>query len=119
MSKSNKTTVDMVNEAIDKADLSVSETEEQSSGDQDAAKLKDVADKLSKDVEKYVSDGVEKFQKIAGEYSDKLNKAAAAASDQAKKAYEEGQSYVRSNPTSTILGAFALGVLLGALIRRN
>ena len=32
--------------------------------------------------------------------------------EQAKRAYEESQDYVRSNPTTTILGAFALGVLL-------
>jgi ElaB/YqjD/DUF883 family membrane-anchored ribosome-binding protein len=119
MTKSNKTTVDMVNDAIDKADLTAGAPAESVSISDEAAKLKSVAEKLTKDVEQYVSEGVEKFQVIAGEYSEKLNKAASTASDQAKKALEEGQSYVRANPTSTILGAFAIGVLLGALIRRN
>ena len=109
----------MVNDAIDKADLTAETTAEGGVLSDEAAKLKGVADKLSQDIEQYVSDGVEKFQEVAGEYSDKLNKAASAASDQAKKAYEEGQTYVRANPTTTVLGAFALGVLLGVLIRRN
>ncbi len=118
MAKSAKTTVDMVNDEIDKADLS-SEEQESKTLAAETEKLKSVAEKLTKDVEKYVSDGVERFQEVAGEYSEKLNKVASTASDQAKKAYEEGQSFVRSNPTTTILGAFAIGVVLGALIRRN
>ena len=85
MTKSNKTTVEMVNDAIDKADLTPEESAESRSVADEAAKPKSVADKLTKDVEQYVNDGVEKFQVIAGEYSEKLNKAASTASDQAKK----------------------------------
>lgn len=119
MAKNTKTTVEMVNDAIDQANLGAIEEKEQAAKEDEAAHLKEFADKLSKDVERYVSEGIETFQKVARDYGERLSKSANVATEQAKRAYEESQDYVRSNPTTTILGAFALGVLLGALIRRN
>jgi ElaB/YqjD/DUF883 family membrane-anchored ribosome-binding protein len=119
MTKNTKTTVEMVNEAIDQADLDTVAREEAARLGEEAARLKEFTDKLAKDVERRVGEGIETFQRIAREAGDRLSTSAAVAGDQAKKAYEESQSYVRANPTTTILGAFALGVLLGAIIRRK
>lgn len=115
-SSSSKSTVDLVNEAIDNAEMSdtVQETAAEMSD-----KIQAYTEKLSSEVERYVSEGIDAFQKIANEYSEKLSRSAAQASEQAKKAYDEGQTYVRANPTPTILGAFAIGILLGAIIRRG
>lgn len=112
-----KSTVDLVNEAIDSAPMTSNELKE--SADELSAQMQAYTDRLSAEVERYVSEGIETFQKAASVYSEKLSENAAQAADQARKALGEGKAYVRDYPTPTVLGAFAIGVLLGALIRRS
>ena len=113
-----KTTVDMVNEAIDQADMSAPEPAPAPT-DELTNKMQAYSEKLSADVERYVSEGIETIQKIATEYSTKVSESATQASEQARRALDEGKAYVREYPATTVLGAFAVGVLLGALIRRR
>ncbi len=119
MTKNAKTTVEMVNEAIDQADLEAVAKEEAARLGEEAAQLKEFTEKLTRDVERRVGEGIETFQRIAREAGDRLSASAASASEQAKKVYEESQTFVKANPTTTILGAFVVGILLGAIIRRK
>jgi ElaB/YqjD/DUF883 family membrane-anchored ribosome-binding protein len=75
--------------------------------------------RLATEIEKLVSDGVQTVQTVASEYADKLGDSAAQAQEQARRAYEGGQEYVKENPVPSVLGAFAVGVLLGVLLRRH
>lgn len=113
-----KTTVDMVNEAIDQADMNPPETADETA-DELSQRVQAYSEKLSADVERYVSEGIETIQQIATEYSTKVSESAAQAGEQARRALDEGKAYVREYPAPTVLGAFAVGVLLGALIRRS
>ncbi|HEX9660458.1 MAG TPA: hypothetical protein VGA18_09155 [Rhodothermales bacterium] len=75
--------------------------------------------RLATEIEKLVSDGVHTVQTVASEYAEKLGETAAHAQKHAKRAYEGGQEYVKENPVPSVLGAFAIGLLLGILLRRN
>ena len=74
--------------------------------------------RLATEIEKLVSDGVQTVQTVASEYAEKLGEGAAQAQVQAKQAYESGQEYVKENPVPSVFGAFAVGLLIGILIRR-
>jgi len=75
--------------------------------------------RLATEIEKLVSDGVHTVQTVASEYAEKLGETAVHAQKHAKKAYEGGQEYVKENPVPSVLGAFAIGLLLGILLRRS
>ncbi|HUF10665.1 MAG TPA: hypothetical protein VMO47_15195 [Rhodothermales bacterium] len=75
--------------------------------------------RLATEIEKLVSDGVHTVQSVASDYAEKLGESAAYAQKHAKKAYEGSQEYVKENPVPSVLGAFAIGILLGILLRRN
>ena len=75
--------------------------------------------RLASEIEKLVTDGVHTVQTVASEYAEKLGETASHAQKHAKRAYEGGQEYVKENPVPSVLGAFAVGILLGILLRRN
>jgi len=75
--------------------------------------------RLATEIEKLVSDGVHTVQTVASEYAEKLGETAVHAQEHARKAYDSGQEYVKENPVPSVLGAFAVGFLLGILLRRN
>lgn len=75
--------------------------------------------RLATEIDKLVADGVQTVQTVASEYAEKLGESAAQAQEQARKAYDGGQAYVKENPVPSVLGAFAIGMLLGVLIRRH
>lgn len=75
--------------------------------------------RLATEVDKLVAQGVKTVQSAASEYATKLSENAEVATEQAKKAYSEGQEYVKENPVPSVLGAFAVGLLLGVLLRRS
>jgi len=60
-----------------------------------------------------------KFEEVSAEYYDKLHDAAEQLSEYATELYESGKGYVKTNPTTTILGAFGVGVLIGLLIGKK
>ena len=82
-------------------------------------KVQAATDKLSREVEKFVHQGIDTVQRLGREYVDKMNTQASHAGEHAKKAYSESEAYVRDNPVPSVLGAFAIGVLLGVLLRRD
>jgi len=75
--------------------------------------------RLATEIDKLVSEGVKTVQSAASQYAEKLGENAVVASEHAKKAYSESQDYVKENPVPSVLGAFAVGLLLGALLRRS
>ena len=75
--------------------------------------------RLATEIDKLVSDGVQTVQTVASEYAEKLGESAVVAQEQARKAYDGGQAYVKENPVPSVLGAFAFGMLLGVLLRRH
>jgi ElaB/YqjD/DUF883 family membrane-anchored ribosome-binding protein len=81
-------------------------------------RVQEATKKLVAEVEKLVASGIDTVQSVATEYAGRLNEGAAHASEHAKKALKEGETYVRDYPVPSVLGAFALGILLGALLRR-
>ena len=60
-----------------------------------------------------------KLEEISTEYYNKLHDAAEQLSGYATELYDAGKGYVKTYPTSTILGAFGVGVLIGLLIGRK
>jgi ElaB/YqjD/DUF883 family membrane-anchored ribosome-binding protein len=56
-------------------------------------------------------DGKQRFSQFADE---KMN----VTKDRARHYYEEGEQYIRENPTKAILTALGVGFVLGALFRR-
>jgi len=64
-------------------------------------------------------DPIEQLQAVASESFEKLAEAAAQLADQARDVYATSEDFVRRNPGSYVLGAFALGCLLGALLGRD
>jgi ElaB/YqjD/DUF883 family membrane-anchored ribosome-binding protein len=82
-------------------------------------RLQVATDKLTRELETLVEQSVETIQRVGKEYIEKMNTHAAEASDRAKLAYKEGEAYVRENPLPSVLGSFAIGVLLGILLRRD
>ena len=114
-SQTNANGSDSVPEAVDKAaDRGIKETV-----DAATERVEVATKKLATEIDKLVSEGVKTVQSAATEYANKLGENAAVASEQAKKAYSEGQEYVKENPVPSVLGAFAVGLLLGVLLRRS
>lgn len=75
--------------------------------------------RLASEIDKLVTEGVKTVQSAATEYAEKFGDNAAIATEQAKKAYAEGQEYVKEKPVPAVLAAFAIGVLFGSLLRRS
>ncbi len=66
-----------------------------------------------------LQDRLQQLQFAAAESYDKLSEAAAQLTEQARGVYETSQDSVRRNPVSYVLGAFALGCVLGVLLGRD
>jgi ElaB/YqjD/DUF883 family membrane-anchored ribosome-binding protein len=81
-------------------------------------RVQEATKKLVTEVEKLVASGIDTVQSVATEYAGRLNEGATHAQEHAKKALKESETYVREYPVPSVLGAFALGILLGALLRR-
>jgi ElaB/YqjD/DUF883 family membrane-anchored ribosome-binding protein len=64
-------------------------------------------------------DPLEQLQAAASESYEKLAEAATQLTDQAREVYAASEEYVRQYPGSYVLGAFALGCLLGVLLGRD
>ena len=114
-SQTNANGSDQVPDAVEKsAESSIKESVDAATERVDAA-----TKRLAVEIDKLVSEGVKTVQSAASEYAVKLGENAEVAAEQAKKAYSEGQEYVKENPVPSVLGAFAVGLLLGALLRRS
>lgn len=70
-------------------------------------------------LEEAFNENLEKLQEVATEYIEQLSEAATVVADQAREVYSSSQDYVREHPGGVILGAFAVGVVLGALLGRR
>jgi len=55
---------------------------------------------------------------IAGEYRGKAEQAWGDAQDRVRTLQEDGEQYVRDNPTKAVLTALGIGFLLGIIFRR-
>ena len=66
-----------------------------------------------------LQDRLQQLQFAAAESYDKLSEAAAQLTEQARSVYGTSQDSVRRNPVSYVLGAFALGCVLGVLLGRD
>ncbi len=64
-------------------------------------------------------DRLQQLQFAAAESYDKLSEAVAQLTEQARGVYETSQDSVRHNPVSYVLGAFALGCVLGVLLGQD
>lgn len=62
---------------------------------------------------------VEGLLSTAGEYYERLAETAVRLSSQATEAYDSGRSLIKDHPGSTLLGAFAVGILVGMLFDRR
>ena len=69
--------------------------------------------------EHYLEESLAELRATASEYYEKLGETAAQLSEQASTVYDTGRGYVREYPGSSLLGAFAVGVLLGLLTGRD
>ncbi len=82
-------------------------------------KIQAATNKLAQEVEKFVSDGADKIQRVTKDYAHKLDNHAGQVTEQAKRAYSESETLIRKNPVPSVLGAFAVGVILGVLLGRD
>lgn len=64
-------------------------------------------------------DPLQRFQAAAAASYEKLAETASHLADQAHDLYEASQESVRQYPAGYVLGAFALGCFLGALLGRE
>ena len=55
---------------------------------------------------------------MAGEYRDKAEQVWGDARDRARTLQEDGEQYVRENPTRAVLTALGIGFVLGLVFRR-
>lgn len=55
---------------------------------------------------------------IAGEYRGKAEQAWGDAQDRVRTFQEDGEQYVRENPTKAVFTALGIGFLLGVIFRR-
>ncbi len=117
-SQTNANGSDQVPVTVDKVDESA-ESSIKESVDAATARVEAATKRLATEIDKLVSEGVKTVQSAASEYATKLGENAEVAAEQAKKAYSEGQEYVKENPVPSVLGAFAVGLLLGSLLRRS
>jgi len=105
---------EQVPETVEAAESSLKE-----SVDAATQRVEAATKRLAGEIDKLVSEGVKTVQSAASEYATKLGENAQVASVQAKKAYSESQEYVKENPVPSVLGAFAVGLLLGVLLRKS
>jgi ElaB/YqjD/DUF883 family membrane-anchored ribosome-binding protein len=61
---------------------------------------------------------LENVQQAAAEVYQKLAETAGQLSEQARQLYDSSQAYVREHPGPSLIGAFAVGVLVGWLSDR-
>ncbi len=66
-----------------------------------------------------LQDPLQRLQFAAAEAYEKLTETATQLTDQARGVYETSQESVRQYPAGFVLGAFALGCFLGALLGRD
>ena len=66
-----------------------------------------------------LQDRLQQLQFAAAESYDRLAEAAAQLTEQARGVYETSQDTVRRNPFGFVLGAFALGCVLGVLLGQD
>lgn len=65
---------------------------------------------------------MEELDRLQFRTSHALSSVAVATADFAEQMqpyYEQGRDYVKQHPGTTVLGAFALGVVLGGLLGRS
>lgn len=62
---------------------------------------------------------IEGLLSAAGEYYERLAETALRLSAQAEEAYVSGRTLIRSHPGATVLGAFAVGIVIGLLSNRE
>jgi len=55
---------------------------------------------------------------MAGEYRDKAEQVWGEARDRARTFQEDGEQYVRENPTKAVVTALSIGFVLGLVFRR-
>lgn len=55
---------------------------------------------------------------IAGQYRGKAEQAWGDATDRARTLQEDGEQYVRENPTKAVFSALGIGFVLGMIFRR-
>ena len=65
------------------------------------------------------TENVQGLQQMATEYYRRLSATAGELADQARSLYQEGEGYVKEHPGGSLLGAAALGLLIGFLIDRD
>jgi ElaB/YqjD/DUF883 family membrane-anchored ribosome-binding protein len=61
---------------------------------------------------------IESVQQAATEYYQKLAESAGQLTEQARELYDASHTYVRDHPGASLVGAFAVGVLIGWLSAR-
>ena len=66
-----------------------------------------------------LQDRLQQLQFAAAESYDKLAEAAAQLTEQAHGVYETSRDTVRRNPFGFVMGAFALGCVLGVLLGQD
>jgi ElaB/YqjD/DUF883 family membrane-anchored ribosome-binding protein len=62
---------------------------------------------------------VETLLTTANEYYERLTEAAGRLSEHATDAYDSGRLLIRDHPASSLVGAFAVGVIVGLLSNRR
>ena len=67
----------------------------------------------------HLQDPLQRLQFAAAEAYERLAETATELADQARGVYETSQESVRQYPAGYVLGAFALGCFLGALLGRD
>ncbi len=67
----------------------------------------------------HLQDPLQRLQFAAADAYEKLAETATQLTDQARGVYETSQESVRQYPAGFVLGAFALGCFLGALLGRD
>lgn len=116
-----KSTLEMVSDQISKSSSfeSFSAKDDAINLQETVTNLKSATSDLTKDIEKAVSEGVQKIQKTANDYAGALGENTAEAREQAKKVLKEGEKYVKQKPIQSVLGALAVGLFVGTIFRRR
>lgn len=79
----------------------------------------DAGANVAEDIQAYINESMETMQEMANEYYERMGEIAGNVANQAGHLYEGSQDYVRQHPGTTLMGAFAFGVLIGVLIRNR
>jgi len=116
-----KSTLEMVSDQISNSSSfeSFSAQDEALNLQDTVSNLKSATSDLTKDIEKAVSEGVQKIQKTANDYAGVLGDNTAEAREQAKKVLKEGEKYVKQKPVQSVLGALAIGLFVGSIMRKR